>query len=136
MPTSVAVVRRSHCTPDASRMRLRSSARWRGPPVGEVPMNGDGRSRTAAGASSTRPGSASGRACSPVPLRSEPGNSSSSTEIDSSSARAYSVDTDGWARPVSIWDTRLAETWARSASSRRLNPRAVRSARNRCPMGG
>ena len=34
VPVSVAAVRRSQTTPEASRMRFRSSARWTGPPDG------------------------------------------------------------------------------------------------------
>ena len=49
----------------------------------------------------------------------------SSSETPSSLTIAYSVRTDGWILPVSIWETRLGETSSRRASSRRLSPRRL-----------
>ncbi|GHH36128.1 hypothetical protein GCM10018775_11750 [Streptomyces umbrinus] len=49
---------------------------------------------------------------------------------------AYSVLTEGWLLPVSIWEIRLAETPISRARPRRLIPRAVRACRMRAPTGG
>ena len=47
---------------------------------------------------------------------------------------AYSVLTDGFARPVSTCEMRLGETPIRRAIARRLRPRAVRACRSRSPI--
>ena len=61
-------------------------------------------------------------------------NSRTSSEIPSSVASAYSVFTDGLARPVSTWEMRLGDTPTSSARRRRLSPRARRASRSRSPI--
>ena len=61
-------------------------------------------------------------------------NSRTSSEIPSSVASAYSVLTDGLARPVSTWEMRLGDTPTSSARRRRLSPRARRASRSRSPI--
>src|SRR5690348_11666447 len=85
--------------------------------------------RTVAGAAAAAP------TCDTAASSSGP-SEMAATETDSAVVMAYSVLTDGWLLPVSIWETRLAETPISRARERRLTPLARRACRMRAPTGG
>jgi hypothetical protein len=99
-------------------MTLRSSACWTGWAFTIVADVGSGSTgTTVSGGSPFRP------------ARSASLNSNSSSETSSSFAIAYSVLTDGRARPVSTWEIRLGDNPMRPARSRRERWRRRRAAR-------
>src|SRR6478672_5489755 len=113
-------INRFHCTPDSSLIAFVLSARWSASP------------QPAAPAPSTDPGVSLARSTALACSRS----STSSIVTCSSDAKAYSVRTEGWFFPVSIFEIELGETSSRRASSRSPTPRRKRMARSLGPRAG